>query len=89
MRDEAHVTELAEEFDLISTQAGDSLRLWDTPGFGDTGRLLKRLRQLDNPIGWLLSQVWDRYTDRPFWSTQQAIRNVREHADVVLYLVIV
>lgn len=87
VRDEAHVTELAEEFDLISTQAGDSLRLWDTPGFGDTGRLLKRLRQLGNPIGWLLSQVWDRYTDRPFWSTQQAIRNVREHADVVLYLV--
>lgn len=87
VRDEAHVTELAEEFELISTTAGDSLRLWDTPGFGDTARLLKRLRQLGNPIGWLLSQVWDRYTDRPFWSTQQAIRNVREHADVILYLV--
>src|SRR5690606_36540458 len=41
----------------------------------------------DRPIGWLVSQVWDRLTDRAFWSSQQAVRNAREEADVVLYLV--
>ncbi len=45
------------------------------------------LRQGGNPLGWFLTQVWDRYTDRPFFSSQQAIRNVRDVADVVLYLV--
>ena len=85
--DRAHVTEQAEGHVLISTPQGDALRLWDTPGFGDSARLLKRLRASDNPIGWLLTQVWDRYTDRPFFSSQQAIRNVREESDVVLYLV--
>ena len=29
----------------------------------------------------------DRYADRPFFSSQQALRIVRDHADVVLYLV--
>ena len=43
--------------------------------------------QQGNPIGWFLSQVWDRFRDRTFWLTQQAVRNVRDHADVVLYLV--
>ena len=64
-----------------------SLRLWDTPGFGDSARLLKRLRGADNPLGWLLTQVWDRFTDRPFYSSQQALRNARDESDVVLYLV--
>jgi hypothetical protein len=85
--DRAHVTDAAEAHVLIDTPQGDALRLWDTPGFGDSARLLKRLRQSDNPIGWLLTQVWDRFTDRPFYSSQQAIRNVRDESDVVLYLV--
>ena len=72
---------------MIETPEGDVLRLWDTPGFGDSARLAKRLAQSGNPIGWFLSEVWDRWRDRPFWSSQQAVRNVREHADVVLYLV--
>ena len=61
--------------------------LWDTPGFGDSARLAKRLAQQGNPIGWFLTQVWDRFRDRAFWLTQQAVRNVRDEADVVLYLV--
>ena len=85
--DRAHVTEEAEAHLLIGTPGGDALRLWDTPGFGDSARLLKRLRASANPIGWLLTQVWDRFTDRPFFCSQQAIRNVREESDVVLYLV--
>ncbi len=63
------------------------LLLWDTPGFGDSTRLAKRLAQAENPLGWFLSEVWDRYRDRAFWSSQQAVRNVRESADIVLYLV--
>jgi hypothetical protein len=87
VRDAAHVTETAESFVLIDTLDGDELRLWDTPGFGDSARLLRRLRHSTNPLGWFLSQVWDRLVDRPFFSSQQAIRNVRDEADVVLYLV--
>jgi hypothetical protein len=87
VRDAAHVTDRSDAHVLISTPQGGELRLWDTPGFGDSARLLKRLRQAGNPLGWFLAQVWDRYVDRPFFSSQQAVRNVRDDADVVLYLV--
>ena len=72
---------------MIDTPEGDALILWDTPGFGDSARLAKRLAQQGNPIGWFLSQVWDRFRDRAFWLSQQAVANVRDQADVVLYLV--
>ena len=85
--DRPHVTDEAESHALIETPEGDRLLLWDTPGFGDSARLLKRLRASGNPIGWILTQVWDRFTDRPFFCSQRAIRNVREESDVVLYLV--
>lgn len=87
VRDEPHVTAFAEPHTMIETPEGDELRIWDTPGFGDSVQLARRLEQSDNPLGRLLSSVWDRFRDRPFWSTQQAVRNVRDHADVVLYLV--
>ena len=87
VRDAPHVTSEATALPLIDTPGGDTLLLWDTPGFGDSARLAKRLRQQGNPIGWFLSQVWDRFRDRSFWLTQQAVGNVRDQADVVLYLV--
>jgi hypothetical protein len=87
IRDAPHVTAVAEAHVMVETPEGDALALWDTPGFGDSVRLAKRLRQSAGPIGWFLSQVWDRWRDRPFWSSQEAVRNVRDHADVVLYLV--
>ncbi|KNZ30993.1 MAG: GTP-binding protein [Methylibium sp. NZG] len=87
VRDAPHVTEFADAFTLLQSPLGETLRLWDTPGFGDSVRLAKRMRQSGNPVGWFLSEVWDRWRDRPFWSSQQALRNVREQADVVLYLV--
>ena len=86
VRDEAHVTDRAERHTLIET-AGARLTLWDTPGLGNTVRLVKRLHGQANPIGWLLGQVWDRLADRPLWSSQQAIRNARDEADAILYLV--
>lgn len=87
VRDAPHVTLEATGHSLISTPEGDELRLWDTPGFGDSARLARRLHQQGNPIGWFLAQVWDRFRDRAFWLSQQAVRNVREQADAVLYLV--
>ncbi len=86
VRDAAHVTEVATGYVMLQA-GGDTLMLWDTPGFGDTARLVSRLRISGNPIGWLLTQVWDRFRDRPLWSSQQAVRNARDEADVILYLV--
>lgn len=87
VRDAAHVTTFAEAHPLQTTPAGDTLLLWDTPGFGDSVRLLKRLALAGNPIGWFLREVFDRYRDRPFWLSQQALRAAKDEADVVLYLV--
>jgi len=87
IRDAPHVTTLSESHTLLSTDGGDVLELWDTPGFGDSVRLLKRLNGADNPIGWFLREVIDRYRDRPFWLSQQAMRTARDAADIVLYLV--
>ena len=55
VRDEPHVTEAAERFSMVETPQGDVLELWDTPGFGDSARLARRLAQGANPIGWFLS----------------------------------
>jgi hypothetical protein len=84
--DQAHVTDANISYELLRTSDG-ILTLWDTPGFGDTARLLKRLKISEQPLGWIVRQVWDRITDRPLWCSQQAVINVREEADVVLYLV--
>jgi hypothetical protein len=85
--DEAHVTIENERHLLVESPAGDALVLWDTPGFGDSRRLLARLKQQSNPILWMLGQAWDRATDLPLWSSREAVRNVKEESDVVLYLV--
>jgi hypothetical protein len=87
VRDAPHVTEFTSEHVLVRAADGTELRLWDTPGFGDSARLVRRLRQADEPIGWFLSEVWDRWRDRPFWASQQVLRHVREQSNVVLYLV--
>ena len=87
VRDAPHVTESADAYEMLRTPQGETLRLWDTPGFGDSVRLLRRMQQAGNPLGWFLSQVWDRWRDRPFWASQQALRHVAETTDVVLYLV--
>lgn len=86
VRDAAHVTLFNTPYSLI--EDGDAeLILWDTPGFGDSGRLLSRLKRLDSSFGRFFSQVWDRFTDKALWCSQQALKNVRDDADVVLYLV--
>ena len=87
VRDAPHVTEFADVHVLLETADGERLCLWDTPGFGDSVRLVKRLRGAERPIVRFLSEVWDRWRDRPFWASQQAVRNLHDDADVMLYLV--
>ena len=45
VRDAQHVTQDAAAYPLLETPAGDALVLWDTPGFGDSARLARRLAQ--------------------------------------------
>ena len=85
--DHAHVTDETERFVLLETATGDGVVLADTPGFGDSARLWQRLRGQESPVGWLIAQVWDRFTDRALFCSQQAVRHVRDESDVVLYLV--
>ncbi len=91
--DQAHVTEDSERYvmlDLPSGEGGETggrIELWDTPGLGDSVRLLAELEGRDDPLGWLAGQRFDRAHERPLWSSRQAVQNVIDHADVVLYLV--
>lgn len=87
VRDAPHVTLEAERHTLLEVPGGGRLELWDTPGLGDSVRLARRLAGLSNPIGWFVSEIWDRFRDRAFWSAQRAIRNILDQADIVLYLV--
>ena len=84
--DQAHVTDATERF-VLHDVGGASLVLSDNPGFGDSVRLLSRLRGLPDPLAWLVGQVWDRFRDRPLFCSQEAARHVRDEADAVLYLV--
>ena len=85
--DRAHVTETTDDYVLARGPDGSELVLWDTPGFGNSVALAKRLEGRSNPIGWLLSEVWDRLTNKAFWLDQRAVRHIRDISSVVLYLV--
>ena len=87
VRDDTHVTDMNEVYIMLETAEGSVLSLWDTPGFGDSAKLLRHLQNIPKPTGWFLNEALDRLNDRAQWCNQQAIRNVREDADVVLYLV--
>lgn len=84
--DQEHVTDVAAVYPMIEA-GGRRLLLWDTPGFGSTPKLLRRLKLTGSPVRWMLAQLWDRFRDRALWCSQQAVRNVQLEADVVLYLV--
>ena len=85
--DRAHVTEDTDAHVLARDPSGCELLLWDTPGFGNSVALAKRLEQRNNPIGWFLSEVWDRFANKSFFLDQKAIAHVRDTSDVLLYLV--
>lgn len=85
--DRAHVTLENQKYTVLETDAGESLQLWDTPGFPNCQKILSRVQGAKNPIVRILTDVWDRFRDRPSWCAQQAVLNVQQEADVVLYLV--
>lgn len=87
VRDAAHVTQQVQQHLMLATAEGTRLELWDTPGFGDSLRLARRLASQGNPLGWFLTEVWDRFRDPSFWLTQRTLRHVMAQTDVVLYLV--
>ena len=90
VRNAEHVTHTAEKHVLIEALHGqvlERLELWDTPGFGDSELLAKRMSQAGNPIGWFMSEVWDRLQNRAFWYSQRAVRHILDESDVVLYLI--
>lgn len=90
VRDAEHVTHTAEHHVLIEAvhnQTLEQLTLWDTPGFGDSERLAKRMAQSGNPIAWFMSEVWDRFQNRDFWYSQRAVRHMVEASDVILYMI--
>ncbi|MGE0644544.1 MAG: GTPase domain-containing protein [Nitrospira sp.] len=85
--DRAHVTLENQKYTILETEAGESLQLWDTPGFPNCQKILSRVQWTKNPILRIVTDVWDRFRDRPSWCAQQAVLNVQQEADVVLYLV--
>ena len=85
--DRAHVTETTDDYVLARSPEGSELILWDTPGFGNSVALAKRLEGRSNPVGWFLAEVWDRVANKTQWLNQKAIKHVREISNVVLYLV--
>lgn len=85
--DQAHVTDEALPHPFLETRAGDRLVLWDTPGFGDSTRLLREMEAAEVPLSWASAGTYDRDRDRARFSSYQAVRCVVEEADVVLYLV--
>ena len=85
--DRAHVTETTDDYVLARAIDGSELVLWDTPGFGNSVQLAKRLEGRANPVGWFFSEVWDRFTNKAFWLDQRAVRHIRDTASIVLYLV--
>lgn len=85
--DQAHVTIESQRHELLEAPTGERLVLWDTPGFGDSARLAKRLRDEPDPVNALLTGEWDPQRESGMYCSQQAARNIAESADVVLYLV--
>lgn len=85
--DAPHTTMENSQHLLAETDEGDRLLLWDTPGFGDSMKLKRRLEQRDRAVGWFLGEVWDRVTDRALYSSQQAMLAARDLADVILFQV--
>ena len=85
--DRAHVTLENQKYTILETELGESLQLWDTPGFPNCQKILSRVQGTKNPIFRIVTDVWDRFRDRPSWCAQQAVLNVQQAADVVLYLV--
>jgi hypothetical protein len=87
VRDDTHVTTVVAAYDLVAGQSEEALRLWDTPGFEDSFRLVKRLKQKYRWVAWIVREIWDRYRNPRLWHDQRVAIDLKARADVILYLV--
>jgi len=85
--DAPDVTKAVSAYDLVVDDNIGALRLWDTPGFGDSFRLDKRLRLKHRWIAWMSRELWDRYQNPRLWRSQRVALDLRDRASVILYLV--
>ena len=85
--DAPDVTNAVASYDLVVDENVGALRLWDTPGFGDSFRLAKRLRQKYFWIAWIVREIWDRYRNPRLWLSQRVALDLRARASVILYLI--
>ena len=83
--DAPDVTKATLAYDLFVEQDLGALRLWDTPGFSDSFRLAKRLRQEHRWLAWGIREIWDRAFNRKLWQCQRLALDLRARADVILY----
>jgi|JI10StandDraft_1071094.scaffolds.fasta_scaffold13443_2 hypothetical protein len=83
--DAPDVTQSTMAYDLIVDPTHGALRLWDTPGFGDSFRLAKRLSQKHRWIAWGVREIWDRVFNRKLWQCQRLALDLRARANVILY----
>jgi hypothetical protein len=83
--DAPDVTQTTTAYDLIDDAALGALRLWDTPGFGDSFRLAQRLRQPRRWLAWGVRELWDRAFNHKLWQGQRLAIDLRARADVILY----
>lgn len=85
--DAPDVTKAITAYDIVVDQVHGALRLWDSPGFGDSFRLTKRLRQKSRWVAWIVREIWDRYLNPRLWRDQRVAQDLRERASVILYMV--
>ena len=85
VEDASDVTQALAAYDLVVAPDGGALRLWDTPGFGDSFRLAGRLRRKQRWLAWLVREIWDRRFHPALWRGQRLALELRARASVVLY----
>ena len=85
VEDAPDVTQTVTPYELVADEAVGSLHLWDTPGFGDSFRLARRLRRKNRALAWLVREVWDRWRNPALWRGQRLALDLRARASVVLY----
>ena len=85
IEDASDVTKATIAYDLIVDRDAGALRLWDTPGFGDSFRLARRLRQKHRWVAWGVREFWDRIFNQKLWLCQRLVLDLRARASVILY----
>ena len=85
IEDAPDVTKAVTSYDLVVDRTAGALRLWDTPGFGDSFRLARRFRQRHRWVAWAIRECWDRAFNQKLWRGQRLVLDLRTRASVILY----